>query len=1073
MSKRIKGITIELGASTTGLDKALQGVEKQSRDINKELADVNKLLKFNPNDTELLAQKQKLLGDQVATTRDKLNQLKAAEEQVQKQFESGEIAEEQYRAFQREVVETESKLKHYEGQLKEVTDAQKKTGLSAQEVGDKMQKAGSKMFDAGKNMSKYVTTPLVGVAAAATAAFVQVDESLDGIATATGATGDQLKGLHNTFKAVVSDMPVDLDTVSDAVGELNTQFGTTGKVLEEQTRLTAQFSEITGQDVVSSVQGAKKAMEIFNLEVDDYGSILNVVAKQAQDTGVETTKLWDNIQKGGPSLRGMGLSLEESVVLLAQMEQGGVDSSKTMALLGRAQATLAKDGKTLSDGLKEFQDVVAGSTDETDKMAKAAELFGSRGAVIMLDAVQRGVIDFDGLADAAATASGTVTRTFEETLDPIDQHKVALNNAKLAGAELSESLQIALAPAMEGITDVLKGVASGFSEMDDDTKQLIVKAGLVVAAAGPVLSIGGKLIEGAGKLTSGIGKVIENAGKGAGALSNLGPAAAGGVAAAGIGAVLAVTGLLIKDLWANTEAVKSLIDATKDSAASFDKSATEIETNAIFVEKLRVRLQELEKQAYRTNAEQSEMESIIKELNGQFPDLNLAIDEETGLLNKSEQAMQNYIDTHTKKLELEAIDERRKELIKEEIELQGKLASAHETLENSSPLWDQRKMRKAYNDIIDIEKALRANADGVDYLSSKQKELTGSAKDMSAETEYAHKLMRATYGDTETAAEELAETVTGAQKHITESDEEFAERIEEQSKRRNEILEREKQAREEFHQAVEAGTRDNLSAMAGFSKEKLDLQTTTTRQFMDQLIAEQVAFNNYHSNLKMIAAKVGPDVAAELEKLGPEAAPMIEKFVNGTDEDLAELAVIFRSRTEDANRIAREKAAELSGYKYGADWIQGIINGMEGKRQSLINVVNSVTREIPDRTRNYLMMKSPSKIGVKIGEDWDDSLAIGMDKARKSVGRSAEGVADVIVDSTQLPNVIPFDAALRPASGSMAASALERVTNNSYSTGDIVIQNMSVRNDSDITMIAQKLYNLQNNRSRSRGRSLA
>ncbi len=70
MSKNIRGITIEIGASTSGLDKVLADVNKQSREINKELRDVNKLLKFNPNETELLRQKQKLLGDQVGATKE-------------------------------------------------------------------------------------------------------------------------------------------------------------------------------------------------------------------------------------------------------------------------------------------------------------------------------------------------------------------------------------------------------------------------------------------------------------------------------------------------------------------------------------------------------------------------------------------------------------------------------------------------------------------------------------------------------------------------------------------------------------------------------------------------------------------------------------------------------------------------------------------------------------------------------------------------------------------------------------------------------------------------------------------
>lgn len=114
MSRRVRGITIELGADKTGLERVLKEIESVSRNLNKELRDTNNLLRFSPDNTELVTQKQKLLGEQIKATREKLDQLREAEAQVQEQFEKGEIAEDQYRAFKREVIETESQLRHYE-----------------------------------------------------------------------------------------------------------------------------------------------------------------------------------------------------------------------------------------------------------------------------------------------------------------------------------------------------------------------------------------------------------------------------------------------------------------------------------------------------------------------------------------------------------------------------------------------------------------------------------------------------------------------------------------------------------------------------------------------------------------------------------------------------------------------------------------------------------------------------------------------------------------------------------------------------------------------------------------------
>ena len=94
----IKGLTVEIGGDTTKLGKALESVNKKSSDLSAELGEINRQLKFDPKNTELLAQKQKVLADAVETASEKLDKLKEAEKQVQKQFERGEVSEEQVRS---------------------------------------------------------------------------------------------------------------------------------------------------------------------------------------------------------------------------------------------------------------------------------------------------------------------------------------------------------------------------------------------------------------------------------------------------------------------------------------------------------------------------------------------------------------------------------------------------------------------------------------------------------------------------------------------------------------------------------------------------------------------------------------------------------------------------------------------------------------------------------------------------------------------------------------------------------------------------------------------------------------
>lgn len=118
-SKNIKGITIEIGAETTGLSKALSEIDGKSRKLQSELKGVESLLKFDPKNTELLAQKQKILSESIENTKEKLEALRKAEKQVQQQVKEGKVSEEQYRDFKREIIATEQKLKKLEDQVKD------------------------------------------------------------------------------------------------------------------------------------------------------------------------------------------------------------------------------------------------------------------------------------------------------------------------------------------------------------------------------------------------------------------------------------------------------------------------------------------------------------------------------------------------------------------------------------------------------------------------------------------------------------------------------------------------------------------------------------------------------------------------------------------------------------------------------------------------------------------------------------------------------------------------------------------------------------------------------------------
>lgn len=171
MANKIKGLTIEIGGETTALTKALGEVNKHSRDLQSELKNVERLLKLDPKNTELLSQKQKILAESVDNTKKKLETLKDAEKQAQEQFKQGKIAEDQYRAIQREVVKTEQ-------ELKKLDEGLKNTNFNWKEIEKNLDKAGTKMKDIGGDMNKKFTLPILAATGASFKLGADFEQSL-------------------------------------------------------------------------------------------------------------------------------------------------------------------------------------------------------------------------------------------------------------------------------------------------------------------------------------------------------------------------------------------------------------------------------------------------------------------------------------------------------------------------------------------------------------------------------------------------------------------------------------------------------------------------------------------------------------------------------------------------------------------------------------------------------------------------------------------------------------------------------------------------------------------------------
>ncbi|MGG0261491.1 DUF2207 domain-containing protein [Bacillus mycoides] len=226
MAGRIKGITIEIGGETTGLQNALKDVNKHSNDLAKELKDVERLLKFNPGNVEALAQKQKLLTQQIENTTQKLDKLKAAEQQVQAQFQNGKISEEQYRAFRREIEFTEGSLNGLKNKLGSMKAEQESVASSTRQLETLFSATGKSVDD----FAGALGNRLVNAIKSGTATSRQLEQAIGLIGReALGAETD-IEKLQRALRSV--DAGNSIQQVRNELRDLQQEAGRTEKKFE-------------------------------------------------------------------------------------------------------------------------------------------------------------------------------------------------------------------------------------------------------------------------------------------------------------------------------------------------------------------------------------------------------------------------------------------------------------------------------------------------------------------------------------------------------------------------------------------------------------------------------------------------------------------------------------------------------------------------------------------------------------------------------------------------------------------------------------------------------------------------
>lgn len=344
MAKKIQGITIEIGGNTAPLNKALGEVNKTSKDLQSELKQVDRLLKLDPKNTELLAQKQKLLTDAVKNTSDKLNALKEAQKQVNDQFAKGDISEEQYRAFQREVIKTEEELKKLEKQLGNVND-------KWQDTADKVGAFGDKATKLGKDLAP-VSAAAGAVAGGMVAMAYKAGVAADDLNTLSKTTGLSTATLQK-FKLASDVIDVSMETLAGSLTKLKRSMGEAQK----GTKAAEDAFIKLGVSYRDKLTGELRDSEdVFNDVIKALGGMANgterdIVAMKLLGRSAE--ELNPLILGGADALKQMGEEAEKAGLILSQEALDSINefNDEIDILKATAGQTMMQLGATIGEAL--------------------------------------------------------------------------------------------------------------------------------------------------------------------------------------------------------------------------------------------------------------------------------------------------------------------------------------------------------------------------------------------------------------------------------------------------------------------------------------------------------------------------------------------------------------------------------------------------------------------------------------------------------------------------------------------------------------------------------------------------
>lgn len=502
---RIKGITIELDGEVTGLEKAMKDVTSKSIDLQGELRDVERLLKFDPGNVEALAQKQEILTKQIENTTEKLNRLKSAEEEVERQFQSGDIGEKQYRAFRREVEFTEKSIKDLKSKISQLDGAEVKQLKSDF---NKVEESSEEASDSVKDLGNELVNLAAGAGAVAGLGEL-IEKSLDVSSLNTkidisfDVPEESIGSVKEATNAVIA-YGIDAEEALEGVRKqwaLNKGYSDEEKI--SMTKYAAAISKaFDGIDFNELIQESYELASSLELDNDEALGLINSLLK----VGFPPDQL-DIITEYGSQLSRAGYSAEEiQAIMKAGVDTGSWNIDNLLDGLKEGRIVLSEFGQGIDEETAKLFNKIGISSKQVQEWGQAVAAGGKSGKDAMVEVAkaisaiddstlqnQIGVKVYGTLWEEQGNAiTNTIIRANEEVMS-LEENQEGLNEAVSAmdsdPAIKMEKAMTDLKSALQPILSVIAEVVGKIAEWISNNPTLAATIMAVVTVIGILMGI--------------------------------------------------------------------------------------------------------------------------------------------------------------------------------------------------------------------------------------------------------------------------------------------------------------------------------------------------------------------------------------------------------------------------------------------------------------------------------------------------------------------------------------------------------------------------------------------------------